>query len=364
MAPAGASGDPLFQETWEQAARQGSRLLRRPGDGFPHVTDAGRWRRLPPSLTGRWGEGGWAHGNWTAGFGVGVLWRLYERTRDSRWAEAAAAALDRLAPRADDGNTHDIGFLFWPSAALGADLTGDRSFRRLGLRAARTLAGRRQPGGYLAAWGPLDDLRARQSSTIDTMMNLPLLWWTGDAALRDAARTHAETAVRAYLRADGSTCHTVRFDPATGAVLERGTFQGLAAASSWSRGQAWAIAGFARAWRETGEPAFRDAAARAAEYFLARLAGNPVPAWDFADPDPSAPRDSSAAVIAAAGLLDLDRRADAVRLLTAVLAACLNRGDADGLLLHACYSRPHNDGVDCAAIWGDYFCLTCLARLG
>lgn len=68
-------------------------------------------------------------------------------------------------------------------------------------------------------------------------------------------------------------------------------------------------------------------------------------------------------MIAAAGLLDLDRRAEAHRLLAGVLQACLNRSDTDGLLLHACYSRPHKDGVDCAAIWGDYFCLTCLARM-
>jgi len=37
-------------------------------------------------------------------------------------------------------NTHDIGFLFWPSFALGADITGDLTLREVALLAARTLA--------------------------------------------------------------------------------------------------------------------------------------------------------------------------------------------------------------------------------
>jgi unsaturated chondroitin disaccharide hydrolase len=362
------SGD-LFSEAWRLAEIQGGRLIAGLERGFPHVTDGGRWRRLPADRSGGWHGDAWEHGAWTGGFTPGFLWHLYAHTRAPRWAEAARGCLPAIAPRANDPNTHDVGYLFWPSFALGADLTGDPGMREVGLTAARNLAGRLQPGGYIAAWGPLHDERARGSSTIDTMMNLPLLWWGREGDLRAAAHAHARTAARVFLRPDGSTYHRVRFDPQTGEVLERGTFQGLGPESCWSRGQAWAIAGFALAWRETADPELHVAAQRVADHFLTRLGHRPVPPWDFGDPDPAAPLDSSAAVIAACGLLDLGREAEARAVLTGALDACLNRGATegdggpDGLLLHACYSRPHDDAVDAAVIWGDYFCLTCLARV-
>ena len=353
----------LCMHAWQVAQVQGERLISDTEPGFPHVTEGGRWRRLKVETSGHWSEQGWSHGNWTAGFSTGFLWRLYEHTGDARWADAAASRLPDLEPRADDPNTHDIGFLFWPSFALGAELTGDAHLRAVGLRAARTLASRLQPGGYLAAWGPLHDRRSRESSTIDTMMNLPLLWWSQDEASREAARAHALTASQTYFRPDGSTYHRIRFDPDTSNVIEWGTFQGMGAGSCWSRGQAWAIAGFGRAWRETSDSTLWIAANRAADYFLEHLGERPVPPWDFADADPQAPLDSSAAVIAACGLMDLDRDAEAHRLLSSVLTACLNTEDDDGLLLHACYSKPHNEGVDSAVIWGDYFTLACLGRV-
>lgn len=345
------------------AEEQGRRIVSGLKFGFPHVTDGARWRRLPVDTRPHWDENVWHHGNWTAGFGVGFLLRLYQLTGAEEWVDGARRCLEYIAPRATDTATHDIGFLFWPSFALGADLLGDAALRGVALSAARTLNSRLQPGGYLAAWGPVEDVRARESSTIDTMMNLPLLWWSGDETLRRTAQIHATTALRAYIRPDGSTYHRVRFDPDSGEFLERGTFQGLGDESCWSRGQAWALAGFAKAWRETSEPAFRATANRVADYFLERLGTNIVPPWDFGDRSSSVPLDSSAAVIAACGLLELGRTHEGLRLFDNVFTTCLNTADGDGLLLHACYSKPHGDGVDSAVIWGDYFGLTGLAHL-
>lgn len=56
------------------------------------------------------------------------------------------------------------------------------------------------------------------------------------------------------------------YHPATGAVQGRYTQQGLAANSTWARGQAWAVAGFARMWRQTGRKEFLAAARKTSDW--------------------------------------------------------------------------------------------------
>ena len=89
------------------------------------------------------------------------------------------------------------------------------------------------------------------------------------------------------------------------------------------------------------------------------------------------PRDSSAAAIAACGLLELARQlpladplratyeraaAGMVRTLAADYADTSGTPGA-GLLKHAVYHKPNGIGVDEACIWGDYFYLEALVRL-
>jgi unsaturated chondroitin disaccharide hydrolase len=234
--------------------------------------------------------------------------------------------------------------------------------------------------GFIQAWGPTGAAEWRGTSTIDTMMNLPLLWWaaceTGADRYREIATIHGLKTRQHFFRPDGSTYHLLIYDPATGTVLRRGTFQGYSDGSCWSRGQAWAISGFAVAFRETGDPAFLVSAETAAGYFLRRLPDDLIPLWDFDDPGTDVPRDSSAGPIAAKGLLDLavahptptGRRyywEQATRLVEALAECCQNAESEqrEGILLHGCYSRPHGEGVDSALIWGDYYYLYSLLWL-
>jgi hypothetical protein len=111
----------------------------------------------------------------------------------------------------------------------------------------------------------------------------------------------------------------------------RRTAQGYADHSTWSRGQAWAILGYAQTYNWTKDESFLDAACGCAEYFLYRLETSPscvelpietgrghanphrgrhVPLWDFDAPieNPQDPlRDSSAGAIAANGMLLLSQ---------------------------------------------------------
>jgi len=80
------------------------------------------------------------------------------------------------------------------------------------------------------------------------------------------------------------------------------TNQGFSDSSCWSRGQAWGIAGFAQAYNWTQDERFLEVSRKLAAYFVAHLPDDNVPFWDFDAPQPG-PRDTSAALIAAYGLI-------------------------------------------------------------
>lgn len=362
-----------------QIARTAERL-----DGseqFPHVTDNGRWRTWPADIYAGWQGDRWSHGNWTCGFWVGLLWLALLRSREERFERWARQFGNLIRPRQYDENTHDIGFIFYPSFALGSWVTGEEELEKPAVQAARTLASRfNQRGKYLQAWGPLDHPLAKRSTAIDTMMNLPHLWWatkvTQDPTFSEIARLHASTSARYYLRPDGSTYHTYTFDPDTGAGIEGGTYQGATPNSTWSRGVTWGIYGWALAYREHRDPAFLEAAERAANYFVGALPADLVPPWDFADTDPSAPKDSSATAICANAFLELsqihpipERRVYYRDLAEAMLMSLCNgylgsdREGEEGILLHAVYSKPHADGIDSSVMWGEWFFLRAVGHL-
>jgi unsaturated chondroitin disaccharide hydrolase len=250
-----------------------------------------------------------------------------------------------LAPRAVRATTHDLGFLFWPSAVLGGD-------RELALQAASTLVERALPSGVIQVSGALDDPAWHGRTIVDTWPNLRLLWWAEREGLAEAgaaARRHLDATLDALLRPDGSTFHAARIAD-DGAVLERGTINGAAAGSTWARGQAWAIHGLVTAGHT-------DEATRAARWFHEHLPEDGIPPWDF---DRELPKDASAAAITASALLELGWDDEARRLLEALSEHCLNRGEGDGILLHCAYRPATGLGLDCASAWGDFFFLDAL----
>jgi hypothetical protein len=322
---------------------------------------------------------------WTNGFWTGMLWLAYEASGERRYREAADRQVRSFKLRLDGRvniDHHDLGFLYSLSCVAGWKLTGDARARDAGLEAADVLLGRYLPSaGIIQAWGDLSDPDQAGRMIIDCNLNLPLLYWasgvTGDLKYAIAADTHIEQASRHIVRADGSTFHTYFMDPKSGAPIGGKTHQGFDDSSCWSRGQAWGIAGFALAHRNKDDPALLQLAAQLANYFLNRLPDDLVCCWDLVFTGPPHARDSSAAAIAACGLLELaaalppsdaDRSVYEAAAMTIVetLGAhyLLPRGEpGTGVLAHGVYHMPNRVGVDEACIWGDYFFLEALVRL-
>lgn len=353
------------------------------GIWFPYVTDPdGKWRTMSAGRSAGYEEMGWTHGNWFCGFWVGLHLAAYLHSGDPTALETARQRMRLVAQRKQDPNTHDIGFIFLSSAVPGFAITGDVWFADLAVDAAERLRARvvtTRTGAYIASWGPMSDIRGRTSSAIDTMANIPLLYWaaehTGDASFRAVAELHARKTEAAFVRADGSTYHAVEYEPDTGERRRGYTFQGYSDESFWSRGQGWAAIGFAATAAANGSRHDLVLACQLADVFLDRLGNDPLPPWDFYDPAGSrATRDSSAAAIMADALLavsDLhpDRAeaakcyGSALRLLQSLCVHALARGSDRGLLRHGCYSKPHGEGTDSAVLFGDFYFARALCRV-
>ena len=277
---------------------------------------------------------------------------------------------------------------------------------------------------------------------VDNLMNLEVLFFAYELEGRLPARrvwfehglTHARNSIAKHLRADGGTYHVVKhFDsgPRIGEMERKSTLQGYGDETTWSRGQAWAIYGltsvyrFARRDPGTDASDILAAAQATAEYFLERLPndhaadafnhrlgdfvppvdfdaalGEPAGPWNDANNDYNSAtgtglgdrrpalltftlRDSSAAAIAAAGLIELSGyapdAADRARYLGAAeeILHCLityDGPDADLLPDYLCaVSETANPGIlkagsvrwneaNRSLIYGDYYFLEALAR--
>jgi unsaturated chondroitin disaccharide hydrolase len=326
-----------------------------------------------------------ANTEWTSSFWTGLLWLAYENSGDELFRETAAGQLADYRERLDGRratDTHDLGFLYSLSCVAAWKLTGDRASRATALKAADLLMVRYfEKAGVIQAWGNLNDPEQRGRIIIDCAMNLPLLHWasaeTSNPYYAEAAARHIERANAYAIRSDWSSYHTYYFDTESGAPLRGVTAQGYADDSCWARGQAWGIYGNPLSARYLRDPTLLENARGLARYFLNRLPDDLVAYWDLVFTSGNEERDSSAAAIAACGLLELaaqlpvadpDRRPfenAALRILASLAENYTSERDAksNGILLHSVYNKPKREGVDECSIWGDYFYVEALTRV-
>ncbi|MGI9254491.1 MAG: glycoside hydrolase family 88 protein, partial [Thermomicrobiales bacterium] len=192
---------------------------------------------------------------------------------------------------------------------------------------------------------------------------------TGDADLLERVTDHCLTTRRYLVRGDGSTSHEGLFNVETGEFLAQTTHQGWRGDSSWARGLTWALYGFGTAYRFSGDVRFLDTAQRCADFYIERTPSHGVPPNDWEEPTPVRRWESSAAAIAATGLLQLaELTPDTGRaagygayartildtLLTPEFVAVDTPG-WEGILRHGSYHERLGLGVDESVMWGEYF---------
>ncbi|MGO8747027.1 MAG: glycoside hydrolase family 88 protein [Thermoguttaceae bacterium] len=359
-----------FKSALEFAQRQVVAITERYPDYFPVYTCRGKWRHEGEIWT-----------DWTGGFLTGMMWRFFKFTKRHDWRSRATHYSRLLEPRQHDRAVHDLGFIFLNSYLPWYETAGEPDLAGVLIQAGRTLALRfQEKGQYLASFlGP-------ESLFIDIMMNVPLIFFAANQAndkkLRHLGIAHCRTTRDRLVRADGSIAHEGIFEPGTGQFLRQSTQQGLRPDSCWARGLAWSLYGFSNVYELTGMGEFLEVAQRNARYWIEHLPADKIPYWDFAadlsEPLPWGPqKDSSAAAIAASGLLDLadQTRSEehaamyfttAVDMLEALVAPeylAQQTPGWEGILKHAVYHTRKNLGVDESVLWGDFYFVEALTKL-
>ncbi len=359
------------------AGSQGEHAYARLEGRYPVFSDDGAWERtdLAP---------------WAEGYYPAMLWLLYQSTQDPAQLQLAQRWVDGLEQFKDDSTISGLGQLFQHSHVLGYQITGNHHYRDVALEAARTMSSRFNPAGFFPVFGvPGDTLLARRLS-IETMMDLELLFWateaTGNREFAAQAFHHAIFTMRRMINGDGKILHMADFDPRTGqpsgdripelADDKRHAPKGYSASSVWALGQAWAIYGFTTAYRHASHTQFLSAAKLAADYYLENMPANGIPPWDFELPEGADRRqDTGAAAVAAAALLRLAQvmpdGADRQRYRQAgfnIVQSLLTSeyyGSAryPGVLGGGVYCMQLGKGIGGSTSWGDYHFIEALLLL-
>jgi unsaturated chondroitin disaccharide hydrolase len=402
----------------------------------------GSWRRADgaPVFTvdGRYTARGWTE--WTEGFQYGSALLQFDATGDAAFLELGRErTLARMAPHLTHVGVHDHGFnnvstygALWRMAREGRiEATAwERRFYELALKVSGAVQARRwtrlPDGGFIHSFNGahslfVDTIRSLRAVALSHALGHKLVE-EQDAQIDLLGRLlhHAEATARynvfyggtgAPFDVRGRTAHESLFNVANGTYRGPSTQQGYSPFSTWTRGLAWAMLGFAEQLEfldamasdapladaiAAARPVLLDAARATCDFYVdAAACADGIPYWDTGAPGLAAlgdwgsraadpfndrePVDSSAAAIGAQGLLRfahvLDRRGESgARYLQAGLRVLdtlfddagpyLSREpNHQGLLLHSVYHWPNGwDHVPAgskiprgeSSQWGDY----------
>ncbi len=342
-----------------------------PGDGVWDCTD----------------DGDWCGGQW-----VECLRIVGELTGNQALLDSAEERTERLRPYLERDDMFR-GHRFYYGAARQYAWTGKEKFRTLALAGAYAVRSMAVESNGAMPIGTEVQVRSTQISGRDKVCvdnvhpNLRLDWWgykeTGDETFIEGARRMLDLTIRDFILEDGSTIEFIDYDVETGEKLKHFTILGAHDDSCWSRGQAWCIAGYLRAWEELGDQRYLHYGSKTLDYWLGECDESCIPPWDFKDPKletapENVPIDTSAAAIVAEQLARLailnPENTDAkviaetvTRFIDGLIAHLTLPGDdsghAPGVLQNGCFNGPKPYAERSELIWGTAYLLFALYYL-
>lgn len=384
------------------------------------------------TVKGRYTSRGWTE--WTQGFQFGSAILQFDATGDIHFLESGRNdTVAHMAPHVSHIGVHDHGFnnvstygnllRLMNEGAIPQNDT-ERDFYELALKTSGAVQAARWSriaggGGYIYSFnGPhslfVDTIRSLRSLAVSYKLG-HVLMAENDARIsllrRVVEHAHATAKysvfygeARDYYDVRGRTAHESIFNTNDGQYRCPGTQQGFSPFTTWTRGLAWAMLGFAEeleflatlteeelaefGGRRAIETMLAKAAEATCDFYIDYSPADGIPYWDTGAPrlhrlgdwgsrksDPFnsfEPIDSSAAAIAAQGLLRLGHYTGNRRYFQAGLTVVDALFDDpylstdpnhQGLILHAVYHRPNGwdfapapDGVPRgeSCMWGDY----------
>lgn len=377
------------------------------------------------TVDGKYTSRGWTE--WTQGFQFGAAFLQFDATDEKQFLEMGRRhTIERMASHVSHIGVHDHGFNnistygnLWRLLREKKVAWNEREndFCELALKVSGAVQAARwteieKGGGYIYSFnGPhslfIDTMRSLRSLAVAHQLGHSLM---GECdrkiSLLDRLIDHAKATAKfgvwygegrdAY-DVRGRTAHESIFNTNDGKYRCPNSQQGYSPFSTWSRGLAWAICGFAEQLefldtlpkidKETIS-VFKNAALATADLFIEESCADGIPMWDFGAPnlhqlgdykskpaDPYnkwEPVDSSAAAIAAQGLIRLGNymgqkkyKSAGLTVASSLFADPYLSDDSkhQGLLLHSVYHRPNgwdqiHKGQSVpngeSSMWGDY----------
>lgn len=410
------------------------------GDKIALIEESNATREGNPVFTagGKYTAQGWTE--WTQGFQYGSAILQYDATGDEAFLKVGrTGTLDKMYTHLTHMGVHDHGFnnLSTYGNLLRLIKEGklqedpwEKSYYELALRVSAAVQAARWTSlnekGFIYSFnGPhslfIDTLRSVRMLMVGHMLGGVLLGENDRRInLLDRAVKHVETTAEYSVyygkgrdRYDkrGRTAHECIFNTIDGNFRSPGSQQGYSSRTTWTRGLAWAMLGFAEELefldflpddqletikdRQAIEGLMLNAAEATCDFYLENIPADGIPYWDTGAPglkelgnylyspaDPYntfEPVDSSAATIAGQALLRLGKyleeightedskkysQAGLTVLNTLLSDTYLSRDpDHEGLILHSIYHypngwdfQPEEDKVPYgeSSMWGDY----------
>lgn len=327
---------------------------------------------------------GWGNGYW-----VSMLWDSYKIRGDSKFKEWAIKS-NSLMLGNENRPSMVIGLDYWDASVRTYKETGDKIWRESALKVADYIfdATMNSSAGLM----PVSVLKDRKDLDnpykdiiyvkVDAMICIPILFWayqeTGNKKYLDAGKLHAMKTKEYLIEPNGVAFQLSWHHQETGELIGVGTNQGLGGNSSWARGQAWVLDGFADAYIMSKEKDFADIFRQSFDWIIKNLPEDYVPWYDYDDQGVFYRyRDASASAISAYALLRMSDtepdpmqakkyRETGIKIINSLIDNYLTPvSDVDnrppGMLSHQCYVKHFDSSGE--QIWGSFNLMRALVWL-